>query len=120
LRLRRAQVLVSAFYALDRRKTPMVVSFLAVGLNLLLKLDAHPAFGLGSSRAGVLHRLRRHQQLPHSLFPHALAPRAPGIAGDARAAVEGGAGLGGTAGDLRAGAHFLLADWAVQRFWRSA
>src|ERR1700678_4448160 len=30
------QVLVNAFYALERRKTPMLVSFLAVGLNLLL------------------------------------------------------------------------------------
>src|SRR5476651_743623 len=29
------KVLVNAFYALDRRKTPMLVSFLAVGLNLL-------------------------------------------------------------------------------------
>ena len=29
------KVLVNAFYALDRRKTPMMVSFLAVGLNLL-------------------------------------------------------------------------------------
>jgi putative peptidoglycan lipid II flippase len=29
------KVLVTAFYALERRKTPMVVSFLAVGLNLL-------------------------------------------------------------------------------------
>jgi len=29
------KVLVNAFYALDRRKTPMVVSFIAVGLNLL-------------------------------------------------------------------------------------
>jgi putative peptidoglycan lipid II flippase len=29
------KVLVNAFYALDRRKTPMVVSFLAVALNLL-------------------------------------------------------------------------------------
>ena len=28
------KVLVNAFYALDRRKTPMVVSFLAVALNL--------------------------------------------------------------------------------------
>ena len=30
------KVLVNAFYALDRRKTPMLVSFAAVGLNLLL------------------------------------------------------------------------------------
>lgn len=29
------KVLVNAFYALDRRKTPMLVSFVAVGLNLL-------------------------------------------------------------------------------------
>jgi putative peptidoglycan lipid II flippase len=29
------KVLVNAFYALDRRKTPMMVSFMAVGLNLL-------------------------------------------------------------------------------------
>jgi putative peptidoglycan lipid II flippase len=29
------KILVNAFYALERRKTPMVVSFLAVGLNLL-------------------------------------------------------------------------------------
>ncbi|MEA3138111.1 MAG: putative peptidoglycan lipid flippase [Gammaproteobacteria bacterium] len=29
------KVLVNAFYALERRKTPMLVSFLAVGLNLL-------------------------------------------------------------------------------------
>ena len=29
------KVLVNAFYALDRRKTPMVVSFLAVGMNLV-------------------------------------------------------------------------------------
>ncbi|HEX4024131.1 MAG TPA: murein biosynthesis integral membrane protein MurJ [Steroidobacteraceae bacterium] len=29
------KVLVNAFYALDRRKTPMVVSFIAVALNLL-------------------------------------------------------------------------------------
>jgi putative peptidoglycan lipid II flippase len=30
------KILVNAFYALERRKTPMLVSFLAVGLNLLL------------------------------------------------------------------------------------
>jgi putative peptidoglycan lipid II flippase len=29
------KVLVNAFYAMDRRKTPMLVSFLAVGMNLL-------------------------------------------------------------------------------------
>ena len=33
---RHLKVLVNAFYALDRRKTPMFVSFTAVALNLLL------------------------------------------------------------------------------------
>src|SRR6185312_4154635 len=30
------KVLVNAFYAVDKRKTPMIVSFIAVGLNLAL------------------------------------------------------------------------------------
>src|SRR2546430_2017727 len=35
------KVLVNAFYALDRRQTPMVVSFLACGLSLLLTWIFH-------------------------------------------------------------------------------
>jgi putative peptidoglycan lipid II flippase len=41
------KVLVNAFYALDRRKTPMVVSAIAVGLNLLFNwlFTFHLGFG---------------------------------------------------------------------------
>jgi putative peptidoglycan lipid II flippase len=41
------KVLVNAFYALDKRKTPMFVSFLAVGLNLLFNWLFTFHFGLG-------------------------------------------------------------------------
>ena len=68
------KVLVNAFYALDRRKTPMVVSFLAVGAESAAQLDLHPAAWLGAPRTGVLHRLRGDQQLPDPVSAHALAP----------------------------------------------
>jgi len=41
------KVLVNAFYALDRRKTPMLVSFAAVGLNLLFNWIFTFRLGLG-------------------------------------------------------------------------
>jgi putative peptidoglycan lipid II flippase len=41
------KVLVNAFYALDRRKTPMLVSFVAVGLNLLFNWIFTFRLGLG-------------------------------------------------------------------------
>jgi putative peptidoglycan lipid II flippase len=41
------KVLVNAFYALERRKTPMMVSFLAVGLNLLFNWLFTFRLGLG-------------------------------------------------------------------------
>ena len=41
------KVLVNAFYAIDRRKTPMVVSGLAVGLNLVLNLIFTRELGFG-------------------------------------------------------------------------
>jgi putative peptidoglycan lipid II flippase len=45
------KVLVNAFYALDRRKTPMLVSFLAVGLNLLFNFIF--TFRLGWGHRGL-------------------------------------------------------------------
>jgi putative peptidoglycan lipid II flippase len=43
------KVLVPAFYAIDKRKTPMVVSFIAIGVNLLLN-------GLFTFKLGMGHR----------------------------------------------------------------
>jgi putative peptidoglycan lipid II flippase len=45
------KVLVNAFYALDRRKTPMLVSFIAVALNLLFNWIF--TFGLGWGHRGL-------------------------------------------------------------------
>ena len=94
------KVLVNAFYALDRRKTPMLVSFMAVALNLLFNWIF--TFRLGWGHRGlafstgcvatcnflVLYGLMRHQP---------QATRDASHAGDAR---QGRAGFGGTGGDL--------------------
>ncbi len=50
------KVLVNAFYALDHRKTPMVVSFVAVALNLLFNWVFTFRLGWGASGAGLLLR----------------------------------------------------------------
>ncbi len=84
------KVLVNAFYALDRRKTPMLVSFMAVALNLLFNWIF--TFHLGWGHRGlafstgcvatfnflVLYGLMRHQ------------PRAPRDAAHAGHAGQGG------------------------------
>jgi putative peptidoglycan lipid II flippase len=111
------KVLVSAFYALDRRKTPMVVSFLAVALNLVLNwlFTVHLGFGhrglalstacVATSNFLILYALmRRHLGTLESRAMLLLV---------ARIAVAG-AVLGAIAW---AGGHFLLADWAVQALW---
>ena len=67
------KVLVNAFYALDRRKTPMVVSFIAVGVNLLLNWIFTVRLGWGH-RGLAFDLMRCHQQLPDSLPVDACAP----------------------------------------------
>src|SRR3989440_2153392 len=111
------KVLVNAFYALDRRKTPMVVSFLAVGLNLLLNwiFTLHLGWGhrglafstacIATTNFLILYGLmRRHLGYLESRAMLKLLLR---IA------------IASTVlwGICWAGAHVLLADWATQRFW---
>jgi putative peptidoglycan lipid II flippase len=111
------KVLVNAFYALDRRKTPMMVSFAAVALNLLLNWIFTLRLGWGhrglalstaciaTSNFLILYFLmRRHLQF--------LETRAMlGLLGKiAVASVVLGA-------VCWAGSHWLLADWAAQHFW---
>ncbi len=111
------KVLVNAFYAIDRRKTPMVVSFIAVGLNLLLnwfftrELDwghrglAFSTACVASSNFLILYFLMRaHLGRLESRAMLALLARVA-LASAALFAVAW------------AGGHFLLADWAVQPFW---
>jgi len=111
------KVLVNAFYALDRRKTPMMVSFLAVALNLMLNWIF--TFRLGWGYRGlafstgcvatfnflVLYGLM-HRQLGSLESRRMLAMLGKvAIAGAALFAV------------CAASSHWLLADWATQGFW---
>src|SRR5712671_6576820 len=111
------KVLVNAFYALDKRKTPMLVSFLAVALNLLFNWIF--TFRLGWGHVGlafstgcvattnfvILYFLMRRQlTFLETRSMLALLGKLT-VAGAVLAAV---CWLGG---------HFLLADWATQPFW---
>jgi putative peptidoglycan lipid II flippase len=111
------KVLVNAFYALDRRKTPMFVSFSAVALNLLLNwfFTLHLNWGhrglalstacIATSNFLLLYFLMR-QQLQFLETRSMLA-----LLG--KLAVAGGV----LAGVCWLGSHYLLADWATQAFW---
>jgi putative peptidoglycan lipid II flippase len=111
------KVLVNAFYALDRRKTPMLVSFGAVALNLTFNwiFTLHLGWGhrglafstgcVATSNFLLLYVLmRRHLGgLESGKMIGSLAKIA--VAGAALAAVCAGA------------THWLLRDWATQAFW---
>jgi putative peptidoglycan lipid II flippase len=114
------KVLVNAFYAVGRRKTPMVVSFLAVALNLALNFifTRHLGWGhrglafstacVATSNFLILYFLmRRHLgRLESGAMLRLLAKLS--VACLALFAISW------------AGAHFLLADWAVEAFWPKA
>ena len=110
------KVLVNAFYAIDRRKTPMIVSLLAVGLNLLSELDIHFQLGWGHrglafstsciaiSNFLILYLLmRRHLRLLETRTLVRLLLKIA-VASVALIAV------------CWMGKHFLLADWQTQAF----
>lgn len=111
------KVLVNAFYALDRRKTPMLVSFVAVVLNLLLNwiFTLHLGWGhrglalstacIATSNFLLLYALMRH----HLTF---LETRSL-LSLLGKLAIAGAA----LAGVCWLGSHYLLADWATQPFW---
>ena len=110
------KVLVNAFYAVDKRKTPMVVSFIAVALNLILNwvFTLHLHWGhrglafstscIATSNFLILYFLmRRHLgALESGAMLRLLAKLA--VASAVLAAICWG------------GMHFLLADWATQPF----
>ncbi len=111
------QVLVNAFYAIDRRKTPMVVSFIAVGLNLALNWIFTVQLGWGhrglafstacvaTSNFLILYLLMRaHLGRLESRAMAVLLARVA-LASLVLLAIAWGGG------------QLLLADWAVQRFW---
>jgi len=114
------KVLVNAFYAIDRRKTPMFVSFGAVGLNLLLNWLFTVRLGWG------------HEGLAFStaciattnfLLLYVLMHRHLGRL-ESRAMLTLLLRLSvacvALAGVCWAGDHFLLAHCATERFWPKA
>jgi putative peptidoglycan lipid II flippase len=110
------KVLVNAFYAMDRRKTPMMVSFAAVGLNLLFNWIFTFRLGWGvrglafstgcvaSCNFLVLYWLMRRQLSRLESRRMAVMLLKVAVACVALAAV------------CWAGSHTLLTHWAVQRF----
>ncbi|HEV2700919.1 MAG TPA: murein biosynthesis integral membrane protein MurJ [Steroidobacteraceae bacterium] len=111
------KVLVSAFYAIDRRKTPMFVSFAAVGLNLLFNwlFTFHLKWGhrglafstacVAASNFTVLYLLMR-QELGrfHGGALLSLTLRV-------------GAAAGVMAGVCLASTRWLLPGWEGAEFW---
>ena len=111
------KVLVNAFYALEMRKTPMLVSFAAVGLNLLLNWIFTLQLGWGhrglafstaciaTTNFLVLYLLmrRRLQSLDTSVMARMVGQLLPGSLL--------------LMGICWLGSHYLLAGWATQAFW---
>jgi putative peptidoglycan lipid II flippase len=107
---------VNAFYAIDKRKTPMVISFIAVGLNLFLNwlFTFHLGWGhrvlafstacIATTNFLILYVLMRGHlgKLESKTMLHMLAKLA--VAAGALAAV------------CWAGLHFLLVNWATAAF----
>ena len=111
------KVLVNAFYAIDRRKTPMMVSFSAVALNLALNFVFTRELGWGhrglafstacvaTSNFLILYFLMRAHlgRLESGAMLNLLWKLA--VASLVLVAIA------------LCGQHYLLADWATQAFW---
>jgi putative peptidoglycan lipid II flippase len=114
------KVLVNAFYALDRRKTPMLVSFLAVGLNLLFNWMF--TFHLGWGHRGLAFSTGCVATCNFLFLYMLMSRRLGGLESRRMLATLGkvviaGAALGAV---CAASSHWLLADWATQAFWSKA
>ena len=111
------KVLVNAFYALDRRKTPMFVSFLAVGLNLLFNWIftfqlhwGHLGLAFSTGCVATCNFLLLYVLMYRQLHGLELGRMMVLLTKTAVA----GAGL---AAVCAVSVHWPLADWAIQTFW---
>jgi putative peptidoglycan lipid II flippase len=111
------KVLVNAFYALDRRKTPMMVSFLAVGLNLLFNWIF--TFRLGWGHRGLAFSTGCIATFNFLLLYLLMQLQLKGLESRrlllllVKVAVASGALVAVCA----ASSHWLLADWPQQTLW---
>jgi putative peptidoglycan lipid II flippase len=111
------KVLVNAFYAIDRRKTPMVVGFIAVVLNLLLNwLFTHE---LGWGHRGLAFSTACVASSNFLILYFLMRAQLGRLESRAMLTLLGKVALASTAllAVSWAGAHYLLSDWAVQPFW---
>jgi len=111
------KVLVGAFYAVDRRKTPMVVSFLAVALNLLFNWIF--TFRLGWGVRGLAFSTGLVASCNFVLL-YVLMQRQLGRLESRRMLLMlGKVALASLAliGLCGASSHWLLSDWEIQSFF---
>jgi putative peptidoglycan lipid II flippase len=108
------KVLVNAFYALDRRKTPMMVSFLAVGLNLLLNWLF--TFRLGWGHRGLAFSTGCIATVNFLLLYFLMQAQLKGL--ESRRLIllllKIALACAALVGLCAASSHWLLADWAHQ------
>jgi putative peptidoglycan lipid II flippase len=110
------KVLVNAFYALDKRKTPMLVSFLAVGLNLAFNWLF--TFRLGWGHRGLAFSTGCIATVNFLLLYALMRGHLHGL--ESRRMLRMLAKVAASAAVLAAvcaaSTHWLLADWATQAF----
>jgi putative peptidoglycan lipid II flippase len=111
------KVLVNAFYALDRRKTPMLVSFLAVGLNLLFNwiFTIH----LGWGHRGLAFSTGCIATLNFLLLYLLMQFHLKGLESSRLLLllVKVAVACGALVAVCAASSHWLLADWQEQTLW---
>ncbi len=114
------KVLVNAFYALDRRKTPMLVSFLAVALNLLFNWIF--TFRLHWGHLGLAFSTGLVATCNFLLLYVLMYRELNGLELGRMFVLLAKAGLAGAglAVVCAASLHWLMSDWATQPFLRKA
>ena len=112
------KVLVNAFYALDRRKTPMMVSLLAVGLNLLFNWIF--TFRLGWGTRGLAFSTGLIATCNFLLLYVLMRSHLQGLETGRMVSTLAKVAVAclGLVAVCAASMHWMLADWATMPFWR--
>lgn len=110
------KVLVNAFYAVDRRRTPMVISLIAVGLNLLLNWLF--TFHLGWGHRGLAFSTGCIATINFVILYVLMRKHLQGLATRTMLLLVSKALLAGLVllGICWSGQHWLLTDWASMPF----
>lgn len=110
------KVLVNAFYALDRRKTPMLVSFIAVALNLLFNWIF--TFRLGWGHRGLAFSTGCIASVNFLLLYALMRKQLNGLETRRMLVMllKVAMAAAGLVAVCAASSHWLLADWENQRF----